>query len=65
MVYFSTGKRPRIVMFGRDIHLKPARMMIPKDFTVAYDDKTSKFLVKRITMRGEANAKAPATSRRF
>lgn len=52
MVYFSTGKRPQVVMFGKNIRLEPGtRIIIPKDFTVAYDDKTSKFLVKRITNR--------------
>jgi len=50
MVYFSTGKRPQIVMLGKNIRLEPGtRVIIPKDFTVAFDDKTGKFLVKRIT----------------
>ena len=54
MVYFSTGKRPQVVLFGRNIVLSPeTRMFVGKDFTVAHDEKQGKFLVKRITTRGE------------
>jgi hypothetical protein len=53
MVYFATGKRPQIVIFGKNIRIEPSTgVIIPKDFTVSYDEKTSKFLVKRITREG-------------
>lgn len=53
-VYFSTSKRAQVVLFGKNITLQPGtRVIIPKDFTVAHDEKSGKFLVKRITARGE------------
>ena len=61
MVYFSTGKRAQIVLFGKNIRLEPGtRVIIPKDFTVAHDDKTGKFWVKRITARGEQQRESSA-----
>ncbi len=54
MVYFSTSKRPQIVLFGDKITLeRGTRVMIPKDFTVSFDEKANHFLVKRITSSGE------------
>lgn len=54
MIYYSTSKRPQIVLFGNKITLQAGtRVMIPKDFTVTPDEKTGGFLVKRITARGE------------
>lgn len=54
MVYFSTSKRPQVVLFGDKIELQPGtRVIIPKDFTVCHDTKSGNYLVKRITVRGE------------
>jgi hypothetical protein len=55
MVYFSTSKRPQVVLFGRNLVLAPGTsMMVGKDFTVKHYDNDGKFYVKRITTRGEA-----------
>jgi Flagellar P-ring protein len=54
MVYYSTSKRAQVVLFGRNIVIAPnTRMMIGKDYTLAPDDRDGRFLVKRITARGE------------
>jgi hypothetical protein len=53
MVYFSTGKRPQIVLFGKNIRIEPGTLvMVPKDFTVTYDNAKKTFFVKRITSQG-------------
>jgi hypothetical protein len=53
MVYFSTSRRPQVVLFGNPITLKPGPgVIIPKDFTVTHDSKSNKFLIKRITASG-------------
>jgi hypothetical protein len=54
MVYYSTSKRPQVILFGRGIEVAPnTRMMIGKDFTVAQNERDGQFLVKRITTDGE------------
>ena len=55
MVYFSTSKRPQIVLFGAKIALQPGKegMMIGKEFTIAQGDQPNQFRIKRITVTGE------------
>jgi hypothetical protein len=55
MVYFSTSKRPQIVLFGENIVFQPGKegMVIGKDFTIAHADGANQFRIKRITVNGE------------
>ncbi|MBI1830043.1 MAG: flagellar basal body P-ring protein FlgI [Planctomycetes bacterium] len=53
-IYFSTGRRPQIVLFGKGITLAPGtRMMVGNDFPVIPGERAGEFLVKRITVQGE------------
>lgn len=54
MVYYATGTRPQLMLFGKGITLAAeTRMMVGKDFTIAPADEPDKIVVKRITFQGE------------
>ncbi len=54
MVYYATGKRPQLMLFGKGIALTAeTRMMVGKDFTIAPAEEPDKLIVKRITYQGE------------
>lgn len=54
MVYYATGKRPQLMLFGKGIVLAAeTRMMVGKDFTIAPADEPDKIMIKRITFQGE------------
>ncbi len=53
-VYYSTGKRAQVILFGRNIRLSTeTSMMVGKDYTVKMDAKAGQCVVKRITTEGE------------
>jgi len=52
-VYYSTGKRAQVVLFGRNIVLERSTRMIVGDYTVVPHDKQDQFLVKRFTTQRE------------
>jgi hypothetical protein len=53
-VYYATGKRPQVIIFGKNITLaSETSMMVGRDYTVKMDAKTGQCLVKRITLDGE------------
>jgi hypothetical protein len=53
MVYFSTSKRPQVILFGKNIVLSAeTRLGVGKDYTVVADGRGD-VLVKRITVLGE------------
>jgi hypothetical protein len=57
MVYFSTSTRAQVVVFGKNVVLAPeTRMLVGtrREFTVAHDKDQHKFVIKRITSRGDA-----------
>lgn len=51
MVYYSTNKRPQVVLFGRNIELAPDTRVMVGDFTVVQQKEDGKIHVKRITAR--------------
>lgn len=53
MVFYSTGKRPQVVLFGRDIVLSSETRTIIRDYTVQHDKLDGRIHVKRITTRGQ------------
>src|ERR1051325_1522836 len=53
MVYFSTGTRPQVLLFGRNIVLTPGTRLVVGHFTMVTGENDQKCIVKRITVQGE------------
>ncbi|MBI2805822.1 MAG: flagellar basal body P-ring protein FlgI [Planctomycetes bacterium] len=50
MVFYSTSKRPQVVLFGRNIQLAKDTRLIVGDYTVVCTKEGDKIQVKRITL---------------